>query len=166
MRARSPGTSCSSFDRSTNPPRDALQTARKQSQLQTPCSGSSRPRSQVKSFGVGRTVKLPGVSKSQPNTYPFGKPYADIHADLLSKDEELYTRNGLLAMVKRNMGVKTAPEKWQENTMCAGWPCAGSQLSCSRIAHGNLRCHMVSAEANGHLAGLKAELRAKSPSVL
>jgi len=84
---------------------------------------------QVKSFGVGRTVKLPGASKSQPNTYPFGKPYAEIHADLLGKDEELYTRNGLLAMVKRNMGVKAAPEKWQENTTCVG------QLCCNNFKH-------------------------------
>lgn len=82
---------------------------------------------QVKSFGVGRTVKLPGASKSQPNTYPFGKPYADIHDDLLSKDEELYTRNGLLAMVKRNMGVKAAPEKWQENTTCAAGLCCNKR---------------------------------------
>ena len=92
-------------------------------------------RLQVKSFGVGRTVKLPGASKSQPNTYAFGKPYAEIHADLLSKDEELYTRNGLLAMVRRNMGVKAAPERWQENTTCAGGHLSATRSGMRWMGH-------------------------------
>ncbi len=71
---------------------------------------------QVESFGTGRTVKLPGPTKSQPNIYAFGTPYKDIYEDLLQKDEELYTRIGLLAMASRNMGIKSAPEKWEEST--------------------------------------------------
>ena len=71
---------------------------------------------QVESFGTGRTVKLPGPTKGQPNSYPFGTPYKRIYDDLLEKDEELYTRIGLLAMASRNMKIKLAPEKWEENT--------------------------------------------------
>ena len=32
-----------------------------------------------------------------------------------SRPPELYTRTGLLTMATRNMGVKTAPERWQDN---------------------------------------------------
>jgi RNA polymerase II subunit A C-terminal domain phosphatase SSU72 len=64
---------------------------------------------------VGSHVKLPGPSQKEPNTYKFGTPYKEIFDDLTRKDAELYTRNGLLKMVKRNMGVKLAPERFQEN---------------------------------------------------
>ena len=36
-------------------------------------------------------MKLPGPTKDQPNVYEYGEvTYADIHADLSSKDKELY----------------------------------------------------------------------------
>ncbi|MEW5304901.1 MAG: hypothetical protein WDW36_007478 [Sanguina aurantia] len=67
----------------------------------------------VDSFGVGGHVKLPGPSQREPNIYAFGTPYTKIYADLVSKDSELYTRNGLLTMLSRNIDIKTAPEKFQ-----------------------------------------------------
>lgn len=69
----------------------------------------------VASFGVGGHVKLPGPSLKQPNIYKFGTPYQDIYNDLLKQNRDLYMKNGLLPMLERNMGVKVAPERWQDN---------------------------------------------------
>lgn len=75
----------------------------------------SRYALQVASFGVGNSVKLPGPSQKQPNIYKFGTPYQDIYNDLLKQNRDLYVKNGLLPMLQRNMSVKQAPEKWQDN---------------------------------------------------
>nr|XP_024381800.1 RNA polymerase II subunit A C-terminal domain phosphatase SSU72-like isoform X2 [Physcomitrium patens] len=69
----------------------------------------------VSSYGTGSHVKLPGPSAREPNVYSFGTPYRVMLEDLMKKDPELYKRNGLLQMLKRNLGVKEAPQRWQDN---------------------------------------------------
>ena len=68
----------------------------------------------MESYGVGNSVKLPGATPSTPNRYTFGTPYTEIYNDLASKNEDLYRDNGLLDMMQRNLGVKHAPQRWQD----------------------------------------------------
>ncbi|KAB2083977.1 hypothetical protein ES319_A05G303500v1 [Gossypium barbadense] len=69
----------------------------------------------VSSYGTGAHVKLPGPSLREPNVYEFGTPYKHMFDDLRRKDTELYKRNGILPMLKRNLSVKLAPQRWQDN---------------------------------------------------
>ncbi|XP_052181540.1 uncharacterized protein LOC127794475 [Diospyros lotus] len=69
----------------------------------------------VSSYGTGAHVKLPGPSLREPNVYDFGTPYKHMFDDLRRKDSDLYNRNGILPMLKRNSAVKHAPQRWQDN---------------------------------------------------
>jgi len=68
----------------------------------------------VRSFGSGTHVKLPGSSASNPNIYTWSTTYDTMYQDLLSKDRNLYTTNGLLHMLDRNRRIKTRPERFQD----------------------------------------------------
>lgn len=44
----------------------------------------------VKSYGTGDKVKIPGSAADKPNIYDFGTSYEEIYLDLLQKDKSLY----------------------------------------------------------------------------
>lgn len=44
----------------------------------------------VRSFGTGSHVKLPGPSPDKPNVYDFKTTYEQMYNDLVRKDKELY----------------------------------------------------------------------------
>jgi len=68
----------------------------------------------IRSYGTGEKIKIPGRSEKEPNQYPFGTSYDDIYSDLKSKDKALYTKNGMLHIMERNRRIKKGPEKFQE----------------------------------------------------
>ena len=70
----------------------------------------------VKSYGAGSRVKLPGASRDNPNVFEFGRvTYQEIYDKLMAEDPKLYTRNGLKDMLERNVAIKPAPQRWQDS---------------------------------------------------
>jgi RNA polymerase II subunit A C-terminal domain phosphatase SSU72 len=67
----------------------------------------------VRSFGTGDKIKLPGPSINQPNVYDFGTSYEFIYQDLAKKDKAMYKQNGILHMLDRNRKIKEGPERLQ-----------------------------------------------------
>uniref|UniRef100_A0A1I8ID43 RNA polymerase II subunit A C-terminal domain phosphatase SSU72 n=2 Tax=Macrostomum lignano TaxID=282301 RepID=A0A1I8ID43_9PLAT len=68
----------------------------------------------VRSFGTGNQVKLPGPALNKPNLYNFDVTYQEIYADLERKDRRMYTQNGVLHMLDRNRRIKPKPERFQD----------------------------------------------------
>ena len=56
-------------------------------------------------------IKIPGKSEREPNSYPFGTSYDFIYDDLKTKDQELYTKNGMLHIMERNRRIKVGLKK-------------------------------------------------------
>ncbi|XP_054422387.1 RNA polymerase II subunit A C-terminal domain phosphatase SSU72-like [Pteronotus mesoamericanus] len=67
----------------------------------------------VRSFGTGTHVKLPGPTADQANIYDFNTTYDEIYRDLVEKNEEFYRNNGILRMLERNKEIKPRPERFQ-----------------------------------------------------
>ena len=62
----------------------------------------------VKSYGAGSRVKLPGASRDNPNVFEFGRvTYQEIYDKLMAEDPKLYTRNGLKDMLETQRGDQT-----------------------------------------------------------
>lgn len=68
----------------------------------------------VRSFGTGSHVNLPGPAPDRPNVYTYHTTYAQMYDDLVSKDEDYYTRKGILHMLERNKRIKPRPERFQD----------------------------------------------------
>jgi RNA polymerase II subunit A C-terminal domain phosphatase SSU72 len=67
------------------------------------------------SFGTGTLVRLPGPTVKEPNVYHFNSTtYRAIHSELASQNTPLYTANGLLNMLNRNLNIKSYPERFQD----------------------------------------------------
>ena len=65
----------------------------------------------IESYGTGNMIKIPGKSEREPNAYPFGTTYDFIYDDLKTKDQELYTKNGMLHIMERNRRIKVRNNK-------------------------------------------------------
>ena len=88
---------------------------------------------QVQSYGTSSQIKLPGAAADQPNIYAFGTSYQQMHAELQQADAKLYARNGVLAMLQRNMGIKHAPQRWQESRYVLH-PVVWTSAACEQLA--------------------------------
>uniref|UniRef100_A0A4W4HE04 RNA polymerase II subunit A C-terminal domain phosphatase SSU72 n=1 Tax=Electrophorus electricus TaxID=8005 RepID=A0A4W4HE04_ELEEL len=58
----------------------------------------------VRSFGTGTHVKLPGPAPDKPNVYDFKTTYEQMYSDLVRKDKELLEECHL--MLKHSPGLR------------------------------------------------------------
>ncbi|KAG7396411.1 RNA polymerase II subunit A C-terminal domain phosphatase [Phytophthora boehmeriae] len=70
----------------------------------------------VCSYGAGRRVTFPGKTSTDSRSFKFLTPYALMHSTLEKEDKELFTSNGVLQILERDMPLKEAPERWQNLT--------------------------------------------------
>eukprot|EP00039_Didymoeca_costata_P010201 m.136710 g.136710 ORF g.136710 m.136710 type:complete len:236 (-) comp14735_c0_seq4:1524-2231(-) len=71
---------------------------------------------EVKSYGSGNQVKIPGPSIDKPNKWDFdGTTYDEMYKELERQDKDLYTQNGMLSMLDRNRNIKKHPERFQSS---------------------------------------------------
>ncbi|CAI5721562.1 unnamed protein product [Peronospora destructor] len=68
----------------------------------------------VCSFGAGNRVRFPGPSRDDPRIYEFFTPYETMYRELKGENVELFKRNGVLAMLERDMLTKKCPQRWQD----------------------------------------------------
>ncbi|KAL4146394.1 hypothetical protein PRNP1_012258 [Phytophthora ramorum] len=67
----------------------------------------------VCSYGAGRQVTFPGRTSTDARTFKFLTPYAVMHSTLQEEDAALFSGNGVLRILERDMPLKAAPERWQ-----------------------------------------------------
>lgn len=67
----------------------------------------------VCSYGAGRQVTFPGKTSSESRTFRFLTPYAVMHRVLQKENSELFSANGVLEILERDLPLKDAPERWQ-----------------------------------------------------
>lgn len=67
----------------------------------------------VCSYGAGRQVTFPGRTSSESRTFKFLTPYSAMHSILQNEDAALFTGNGVLQILERDIPIKKAPERWQ-----------------------------------------------------
>ncbi|XP_053595228.1 RNA polymerase II subunit A C-terminal domain phosphatase SSU72-like [Microplitis demolitor] len=67
----------------------------------------------VKSYGVCDRIRMLCHIEGKANVYSFGMKYSYIYNDLVKKNKDYYKKIGLLDMVRRNMKIKSGPERFQ-----------------------------------------------------
>ncbi|CAD7672945.1 unnamed protein product [Nyctereutes procyonoides] len=68
----------------------------------------------IRSFGVARQAKLPGLIRNCPVLYDFSTTCKQMYKDLWRKNRECYSSNGILQLLGRNQRIKPHPERFQE----------------------------------------------------
>ena len=70
----------------------------------------------VCSYGAGNKVRFPGPTRYDPRIYEFETPYLQMYDELKKDNEALFTKNGVLSMLTRDIITKKSPQRWQDAT--------------------------------------------------